>query len=90
VFIRSGKIVLLAAVLASVACESNSRRETEPSYRPRNPPPAPDHTPRAMESDFGGFMLSSELSEDYLRRLETESAAADARAAEEAAAESAE
>jgi hypothetical protein len=57
----------LLLALGATACQSDG---TEPDYRPKNPPPAPQHTPRALEQ--GGHMgmgMSSETSGEDAQKL---------------------
>ncbi len=62
-------LVLLVGVGlgGTLGCESSGG--TTPQYRPNNPPPPPDRMPRVIESN-SIHRLSSELSEEYLRRLQ--------------------
>lgn len=75
--VASGLALAAASGLpGSLGCESAAR--TTPEYRPGDTRPPPPPMPRAMESSIGIHVLSSELSEDYLRRLQQESADAEA------------
>jgi len=63
-------LTTLAALFFATACESD---RTGPSYGASNPPPAPQHTPRALQ--HGGHMgarMSDELSEEEAEKLKGE------------------
>jgi hypothetical protein len=68
--------LIAAFTLGLVACQSG---RTEPDFRPRNPPPAPQHTPRAL--DHGGHVgmrMSDEAEGEETEKLRGEAEAAEA------------